>query len=229
MWKIQSHGVREKNSHGIRPLRGYVISERILWFGLLKHSLSPVDRLTPALIIFAQDTVISKEKKGSTLLSVFFYTRIWERIRKGDLEGFGEEDLDCELFRSKMASHGRGRGVRRNFETGKETKVSFSSQKSRLKSGNCHLFGLRDCFSSLQRAGWSSWERRRRGGSTSPRRRGGGRSKCSGRVQRCLGRLAHSGRFCHPWSHGPCWPSGGRKQENDEQVQNSTGGRIEII
>ena len=48
-----------------------------------------------------------------------------------------------------MASHGRGRGVRRNFETGKETKVSFYSQKSRLKSGNCHLFGLRDCFSSL--------------------------------------------------------------------------------
>ena len=50
-----------------------------------------------------------------------------------------------------MASHGRGRGVRRNFETGKETKVSFCSQKSRLKTGKYHLFGLRlrDCFSSL--------------------------------------------------------------------------------
>ena len=107
--------------------KGYVISERILWLGLLKHSLIPVERLTLALIICFQDTFISKEKKGS-LLSVFFYTKIWESLRKG--EGFGEGDLECELFRSRMASHGRGRGVRRNFETGKETKVSFSSQKS---------------------------------------------------------------------------------------------------
>ena len=40
---------------------------------LLKQTLCPVDRLTLALIICFQDTFISKEKKGSPLLSVFFF------------------------------------------------------------------------------------------------------------------------------------------------------------
>ena len=77
--------------------------------GLLKHSLSPVDRLTLALIICFQDTFISKEKKGS-LLSVFFIPKSEKELEREVLKDLAREILNVSFSEAEWLLMGGEEG-----------------------------------------------------------------------------------------------------------------------